>query len=281
MYRRPDRKLAAFTAALVALPLLGGCVQATRHSNTMVFGTNTTFGVKVGTTTGETPEIAVGYDRQEAVIMPLVANTGQHSSNSTLLQPCDLTKSVAVSGDAKFAVHPCSLVATNGSAQDSYSVLASFGASYDVNGNGAKGGLAQYFSTGIAAQILALKGGAALVSTGEAAKASANNDVNAGVSALITGNPNFAKGTAAAEVAIAQEILIYQKINNTAKANLATRLNKFDTDLGISSGAATACSNLEPKECVSKLKERDIYADFRLDRQPDKVSAALANWSTP
>ena len=39
MYRRPDRNLAARNIALIATLLLAsGCVQATRHSNTMVFG---------------------------------------------------------------------------------------------------------------------------------------------------------------------------------------------------------------------------------------------------
>ena len=74
MHRRPYRKAAAVTALAL---LAAGCVQATRHSNTMYFGTNTTFGIKAGAATGETPKVIVGYDRQEAVILPLVANTAE------------------------------------------------------------------------------------------------------------------------------------------------------------------------------------------------------------
>jgi hypothetical protein len=282
MHRRPNRKLKAKHITLMtALMLASGCVQATRHSNTMVFGTNTSFGVKVGAGTGETPKIVVGYDRQEAVIMPLVANVAESGNNSNLLIPCNLAQGVSVTGTAKFAVHPCSLVATNGSAQDSYSVLASFGASYDVDGSGAKGGLAQYFSTGIAAQILALKGGAALVSTGDAAKASAANDVDAGLSALITGNSNYAKGIGEAEEENSLELAIDQRIRGTAKANLIARLNAFDTALGISSGASGLCTSKEPAACADAIKGRDLYADYNLGSMADRVTAALNAWTTP
>lgn len=152
--------------------LLSGCVQSTRHSNTMVFGTKTTLALKVGTTTGATPEIVVGYDRQEAVIMPLLANTVDKSkAPNNRLSPCDVSKPLDVTG-AEFAVHPCSFVAVKGGSLDSYSVLASFGADFSAkaaNSPEASGGLAQYFATGMAAQILAAKGGAALVSTSKSA----------------------------------------------------------------------------------------------------------------
>jgi hypothetical protein len=184
MHRRPDRKLAAFTAALAVLPMLGGCVQATRHSNTMVFGTNTSLGVKVGTATGQVPAILVGYDRQEAVIMPLVANTTDHSRGITKsdgskiytnrLGPCDLNADIKVQVQQQAGtnlatvrpIHPCLLVSTNGASTDAYSVLASFGANISGTAgteNEAAVGLAQYFSTGLAAQLLAATGGASVV----------------------------------------------------------------------------------------------------------------------
>jgi hypothetical protein len=88
-----------------------------------------------------------------------------------------------------------------GNLRDAYSVLASFGADFSAGTSGnvgtpsgnpsapanvtnspsgqaqaqASGGLAQYFATGAAAQILARTGGAAVVATGEAAKASAQS----------------------------------------------------------------------------------------------------------
>lgn len=175
-------------------------MQATRHSNTMVFGTNTTFGIKVGTTTGEVPQIVVGYDRQEAVIMPLVANSASKNGKAGApLEPCDLIQKVDVVGSADYAVHPCSLVAFRDGAQDSYSVLASFGAEFNAKASAApeaSGGLAQYFATGMAAQILAAKGGAALVATGIAAKESAQEPVSLG--ALFPGGTSFARSEAVA-----------------------------------------------------------------------------------
>lgn len=248
----------------------------------MVFGTNTSFGIKVGTDTGQVPTVIVGYDRQEAVIMPLVANT-EEAANAAMnrLSPCDLTQAVEVDGEAEFAVHPCSLVATNGSAQDSYSVLASFGASYDAGGSGAKGGLAQYFATGIAAQILALKGGAALVATGEAAKESAETPVGAGLAALITGNSRFARGVAEAEASVPLEQEVSKKIRATSQANLAQRLTAFESALGISSGAIAACQGRTPKDCADFIDGRDLYADSRLSSMADKVATALSAWATP
>jgi uncharacterized cupredoxin-like copper-binding protein len=180
MYRRFNGTI----AVLISLPLLTtGCVQATRHSNMMIFGTNTSLGLKVGTDVAEVPGILVGYNRQEAVILPLVANTaGDKKLNR--LDPCEIKGDIKVVTDGtspqalgKLEPHPCLLVAIDkdGKARDSYSVLASFGANFGASqgtGVNAQGGLAQYFATGMAAQLLALNGGAAVVATGEAAKKS-------------------------------------------------------------------------------------------------------------
>jgi hypothetical protein len=178
------------------IALTAGCVQATRHSNVMIFGTNTTFGIKAGASTGEVPEVIVGYDRQEAVIMPLLANTRDDSvSPSNRLKPCDVAKPLDVSG-GKYAVHPCSFVAIKGGGLDSYSVLASFGAEFSAKANTnpeASGGLAQYFATGMAAQILAARGGAALVSTSKSAADSMKDDVD--VQGLFPAKTPFAVGS--------------------------------------------------------------------------------------
>ncbi len=169
MHSRLYKKIGA--AALIVTT--AGCMQATRHSNTMVFGTNTNVGVKVGQNVNQVPEILIGYDRQEAVIMPLWANTedDNEGNGGNLLSPCQVD-------DVEYGqgVHPCAFVASrqeskDSYAQDSYSVLASFGAQIEGNGAGpeAQVGLAQYFATGMAAQILALMGGASLVAVGDAA----------------------------------------------------------------------------------------------------------------
>jgi hypothetical protein len=154
-------------AAVVGAGALAGCVQMTRHSNTMVFGTNTSFGIKVGADATATPGITVGYSRQEAVIMPLVANTGGTADG---LLPCP------VGADGTFPVG-CLLVGQNGSTRgdmrDAYSVFASFGTRFSAKGTNpeASGQIAQYFATGVAAQKLA-EAGAATIALGSAAAAS-------------------------------------------------------------------------------------------------------------
>lgn len=220
------RRSYRYLAALSLLPLAAGCVQATRHSNTMVFGTNTSVGVKVGTNTGETPQILIGYDRQEAVIMPLLANTGEHSANGNLLSPCDPAEDYDGDDDA---LHPCLFVASrtdgqNRSSQDSYSVLASFGAEISADSTGGKGsvGLAQYFSTGLAAQLLAANGGAAVVAVGKAAEDAAKNPNNAQTTAAVLGADTFAPG--AGKQNMEGRTILLSKIAEMSDADVRSKL---------------------------------------------------------
>jgi hypothetical protein len=145
MRRRFSRNLALILIAGVGL---GGCVQATRHSNTMVFGTNTVFGINAGQDVSGIPSVTVGFRRQEAVVMPLVANVADNGSYQT---PCNLQAMPPVGQNQ---MNPCLLVGLSGRGSiDTYSVLASFGANFQGSGGNAtaSGGLAQFFSTGIAA----------------------------------------------------------------------------------------------------------------------------------
>ena len=270
----------ALVAAGCTLITLGGCVQATRHSNTMVFGTNTTFGIKVGAATGETPKIVVGYDRQEAVIMPLVANTGS-SDNPNLLEPCDLNGEIKVPAGSKgYAVHPCSLVAFRDGAQDSYSVLASFGAKFGAKADttaSAQGGLAQYFATGMAAQILALTGGAAVVSTGEAAEEAASKVNTAAAEKLFIGSAEFVRGEGLGKSYAAYQSRFLPIIETTKKDELITKLGKFETRSGAKRKASTQCGDKSPKECSSFIEGRKLFLDD-YTTSPAKFEQALADW---
>jgi hypothetical protein len=269
MHGRPIELL----MALAVLGLASGCVQATRHSNTMYFGTNTTFGIKAGAATGQVPEVIVGYDRQEAVIMPLLANTSEANDPADRLSPCDVTESM-VGAQGRYAVHPCSFVAFRGGSQDSYSVLASFGATFSADTNvapSAEGGLAQYFATGMAAQILAAKGGAALVSTGEAAVESAKSDQD--LSKLFPTNSDFAIARAR-EFDSSMAKLRYE-IGRTAVADLPSKIEKFETALGsdIAFNFKAICTAVTP--CVSEVNNRGAV----LQAHPKFVEAVDA-WST-
>jgi hypothetical protein len=266
-------------AALVIVAATSGCVQATRHSNTMVFGTNTSLGIKVGTDTAQVPSINVGYERQEAVIMPLVANT---EDDGTYQKPCDFSRLPSLSSDVKYRVHPCSLVAYKGDAQDSYSVLASFGANFDASGgtsNGVKGGLAQYFATGMAAQILALTGGAAVVAVGDAAKESAQNAPEAAKAVRSLFGKPFGQGDIFknGQSYASFEQSLTAKIGPAAVAgNLQSKITAFETIAGISTGMRAACTTADA--CRRQLSNEDEYYElFRDPAVAKKMHDAIDN----
>lgn len=130
------KKLRYFSLLPTAL-IFASCASLP-HNDVLIFGTETTLALDVGAsaTNGGTPEITIGYKRDEAVWMPLLAN-GSNTENKptagTLYQG-------ASSGEQN---------------KDAYSVFASFGAQLEGNAGSAKVGLAQFFATGIAAQRLA------------------------------------------------------------------------------------------------------------------------------
>lgn len=153
----PKIALGAFVVVLT------GCSSTPEHTNTLMFGTTTKFALDVSVSpVNGSPDLTVGYKRNEGVWMPLLANTGSGTNRA----PGACT-------DCKFTGDE-----TNGNKKDTYSVLASFGATFGGGAEAgaissgekpssnvtAKGGLAQFFATGIAAQNLATSGGARLVS---------------------------------------------------------------------------------------------------------------------
>jgi len=134
---------------IMLLFFLSGCATP-KHSNTLIFGTNIKFALDVSADPAGSPSVTVGYKRQEAVWMPLLANKNTEGTPADCANDKCLFKGKMVNDE------------------DTYSVLASFGAKFsgqgDTSGAKAEGGLAQYFATGLAARILAREGGARLVS---------------------------------------------------------------------------------------------------------------------
>lgn len=133
---------------VMAVLIMSGC--AIKHSDVMLFGTNTKYGLSIAMDQPEnTPHINVGYKRQEFVWMPLVANGADSAIQN---------KVATVSAqDLKYmGKEPTGR-------EDTYSVLASFGANFKASGAAGGGGIAQYFATGMAARKLAEVGGASLV----------------------------------------------------------------------------------------------------------------------
>ncbi|RYY22141.1 MAG: hypothetical protein EOP62_23650 [Sphingomonadales bacterium] len=149
--RRQRRGSLIRLAALGVLALTGACA----HNDVLVFGTSTTIGLNVQTasTNGSAPSIVLGYERQEAVWMPLLAN-GRDSPPicAADAQGRCLTGSIPAS-----QLMYRSETERNGRInRDTYSVFASLGAHFNGRAStdqevGAGGGLAQFFATGNAA----------------------------------------------------------------------------------------------------------------------------------
>lgn len=157
-------KYIKLASTIIAISGLTSCSQMTKHSNTLVFGTNTSIGIKVGQSANQTPTIEIGYNRQEAAFVPLLANTG--ISENGELKPCP-SKTVTTNGNVTIDIKNCLFIATHdGQDKDSYSTIASFGAKIGATATSGDVTLAQYFATGIAAQYLTLTGGANIVQAG-------------------------------------------------------------------------------------------------------------------
>lgn len=152
---------------------LAGCATPD-HSNTLIFFTNTKLALDVSVTpSNPAPDVTLGYKRQEGVWMPLPPNIGANDKRTAK--------------DCNNEIHDCGFVGTEGDNRDTYSVLASFGATFDGSSESSAGspgtaassapparasvhgriGLAQFFATGLAARKLAETGGARLVSIAE------------------------------------------------------------------------------------------------------------------
>lgn len=140
--------------AVAATGLLAGCA----HNDVLVFGTSTTIGLDVQTasTQGAAPSLVLGYRREEAVWMPLLAN-GRDSKLALCTEHDDNTcRAQARAGPLRHAMYQSRYTPRGGTERvDAYSVFASLGANFNGDarreGVNAGGGLAQFFATGAAA----------------------------------------------------------------------------------------------------------------------------------
>lgn len=253
MHFRNRRKI-IFGATTITAAALSGCATP-QHTNLLIFGTNTVFGVKVGADATQTPAIQVGYNRQELVLMPLLANTAaSNTDGDLLLQPCPAEKAqkpgppTATLGELSVN---CKFIGTQNDArdQDAYSVLASFGTKYDASAGGnpkVGGGIAQYFATGLAARELA-KHGSSLVAATESATRAAEVDVES--SAAVT-DWRFQQNEGAAQVAG------NLKASNLTKDQLATKLPGLDAAATSGRAFADACADKTKDECADIVRAK-------------------------
>lgn len=232
------------SSIFIVFIVLIGCAQMPHHSNTMFFGTSTTIGVAVNARATSDPSVTLGYERNEGVILPLVANEDFDGEAPTPCKIVDEDKCVLV-GESP-----------NG-AKDVYSALASFGAKASGRSTSspeASATVAQYFATGLAARILAENGGAAVVSVGSAAIESAQKS-GGGELAKLAKDPQVLAVIAqvAQERNTAKDDLI-RSVSETA--NDATVKDLMDEiDRALNGEKTILSSSCESKaECVKFLK---------------------------
>lgn len=191
---------------------LSGCTTP-QHTNLLIFGTNTQFGIKVGADATQTPSVQVGYNRQELVLMPLLANTGVAADGKPL--PCPNIASAQTPLPAQLPVN-CKYIGLQSNDQDAYSVLASFGAKFDASKGGtpnAGGAIAQYFATGLAARELA-KHGSSLVAASEGATAEAESSFAAAFASEVIANADKGREDFAAAVGKLTDATFKQKLQH-------------------------------------------------------------------
>lgn len=157
--------------AIIAIPgilLLSGC-RTPKHSDLLIFGTNTQFGVSVAADATSNPSINIGYKRQEVVLMPLYVN-----AQESKYPPSEIKADATTIGAAKYT----GVEGAPPTKTDTYSVLAVFGARGEAGASvqnketKTQVGIAQYFATGLAARTLAVAGGSLINTSDKAAEAS-------------------------------------------------------------------------------------------------------------
>lgn len=154
-----NRSPRPLVVALAALSL-SACTSMMDHSNTMVFATTTKTALDVSQDPTGSLGVTLGYKRLEAVWMPLLPNQGKLNERA----PATCTGGTDPKSCPMFT-------GADGTNTDTYSVLATFsGSASGIAGGGsganAKGSIAQFFATGLAARALASRGGnAALFNT--------------------------------------------------------------------------------------------------------------------
>lgn len=202
-------------ASLLAMSVLGGCQSTPEHTNTLIFGTNTKFALDVSQDPTGVVGVTLGYKRQEAVWMPLLANSraaapATAASAATPAEPAGCKDSIVMTieegGKKTTKTSGCKFSGTAGTdstngpgAEDTYSVLATFsGEARGIAGAGTpattgtgtdttpkagatgEGSLAQFFATGLAARILAGQGSSIVNTKGGSREASVTATAQSG-----------------------------------------------------------------------------------------------------
>lgn len=262
---------------------LSGCTSTLRHTNLLVFGTNTTGGLEVGTNTNQIPRILFGYTRQELVLMPLLANTrAADNAGGNKLIPCGLEPGTAGQERPQVVPEGCKFLGRAGGVTgdyDTYSVLASFGAGVqaEAEGDGAKAGgkVAQYFATGLAARALAENGGAAVIATGDPAAAVGISGSDQAI-ALVEAQRDKAIADVVRVRVLRAQVSGFMSGTNDPSALLG-KMDKSISKSAVRSSFTDACgANPTAAACAKELLNSDSLDGLDL-KDWQEAAAAVAN----
>lgn len=215
--RHRRRRRALIRGAL--LGLTGLTATACAHNDVLVFGTSTTIGLNVETSSGQgaAPSIVLGYEREEAVWMPLAVNGW-----GARVPSCGWFTCTPVDGADNAESRLYQSLGRDSSGRlrvDTYSVFASLGAKFNSKANtGAEagGGLAQFFATGGAA--IAVAENRALV-TALKVESEAGAEAQASAVAAASGFDGVVAGLSADERAANRQWADQQENIRTARLN--------------------------------------------------------------
>lgn len=191
--QRRDAGIATFAAIVLLL----GCTP--KHTNMLIFGTDSKIALDVsGSPTSGSPQITIGWRRNELALVPLLSNAPTTADLSWYGSTGNCGQGDDGCGGGAGELFQAK--DQNGSVThtDAYSTIASFGANLDASAStaaSAKGAIATFFATGVAAQKLAEQGGARLVSTAPTAGTDHTFTTDASRMAMEQGlekNPNCA-----------------------------------------------------------------------------------------
>lgn len=147
------------------------CVSGCASNHHLVFFTNTTIGVEIGSepSNGSPAKFIIGYKRQEGVIDPLIPDYTfyKNSSDEGGVTKSSLDKlDEPVNGDTNIVMTPQGTAVPNGGVTRAHSVLAKM--NFGATGGGSGASAAQFFATGRAAELLAESDGITAALAGDA-----------------------------------------------------------------------------------------------------------------
>lgn len=234
------------------LPLLAGCAA---NPNALIFGTNTVLGLSAGNGTAGSPELTLGFRRQEAVLLPVVAaNTWQDQGKLTFCQPEKISSGKPSGANTE----GCLLMGSGANERDSLSVMASFGTKHNLKAEAISGEISQYFATGLAARRLAERSGPSAVATGAAAVVGGRLAGSAAMVEAVNSPEALAAARALVEADKSGREAVAANVEKAGDAGFVAYLGQLDAATS-DDRFTMACKSLtKARECAEMIRSTSL-----------------------